>query len=62
MPPTPREQSRIRETILVEEERDHMVPERRVDGDDIVEVIEEHSSISVPPPRRKGRRASSGYR
>lgn len=33
--------------------------ERRVDGDDVVEVIEEHSSVA---PRRKSRRNSSGYR
>jgi hypothetical protein len=56
--PPPREASRVRETVIVEESR----PERRVDGDDIVEVIEEHSSIGdAPPPRRKSRR-SSGYR
>ena len=36
-------------------------PERRMEGDDIVEVIEEGSSVA-PPPRRKGRRGSSGYR
>jgi len=35
---------------------------RRVDGDDIVEVIEEGSSIGDPPPRRDRRRRSSGYR
>ncbi|KXT10588.1 hypothetical protein AC579_9179 [Pseudocercospora musae] len=52
--PPPREPSRIRETIVVEEER-------RVPGDDIVEVIEEHSSVGVPPPRRKSRRSSAGY-
>ncbi|KAK4498198.1 hypothetical protein PRZ48_010855 [Zasmidium cellare] len=57
--PPPREPSRIRETILVNESRPP--PERRVEGDDIVEVIEEHSSVGVPPPRRKTRR-SSGYR
>ena len=56
--PPPREPSRIRETIVVEESR----PERRVQGDDIVEVIEEHDSIGeIPPPRRKSRR-SSAYR
>lgn len=33
--------------------------ERRVEGDDVVEVIEEHSSVGVP--RRKSRR-SGGYR
>lgn len=55
----PRQPSRIRETVIVD---DLPLPERRVDGDDIVEVIEEHSSLgSAPPPRRKTRRAS-GYR
>lgn len=37
-------------------------PIRRVDGDDIVEVIEEGSSIADMPPRRDRRRRSSGYR
>lgn len=51
--------SRVREQIIVEERG----PERRVDGDDIVEVIEEHSSIGgAAPPRRKGSRRTSGYR
>jgi len=52
--------SRVRgETIFVDESR----TERRVDGDDIVEVIEEHSSVGGgEPPRRKSKRASSGYR
>ena len=58
--PPPREPSRIRETVLVDEMRPSHT-ERRVDGDDIVEVIEEHSSVGVPPPKRKGRK-SSGYR
>jgi hypothetical protein len=58
MPP-PREPSRIRESVYVDEVRGG---ERRVDGDDIVEVIEEHSSVGVPPPRRKSKRASGGYR
>lgn len=59
VPPPRMDSSRVRESIIVEESR----PERRVDGDDIVEVIEEHSSITggAPPPRRKSRR-SSGYR
>ncbi|KAK5124399.1 hypothetical protein LTR85_001616 [Meristemomyces frigidus] len=52
----PRAPSRIRETVIVD---DLPLPERRVDGDDIVEVIEEHSD--APPPRRKSKRAS-GYR
>jgi hypothetical protein len=52
--------SRVRgETIFVDETRQ----ERRVDGDDVVEVIEEHSSVGGgAPPRRKSKRASSGYR
>lgn len=58
--PPPRQPSRIRETVLVDDMRGP--PERRVDGDDIVEVIEEHSSIGVPEPRRKSRRSSGGYR
>jgi hypothetical protein len=38
-------------------------PIRRVDGDDIVEVFEEGSSIGDMPPRRDNRRRrSSGYR
>lgn len=49
--------SRVRDSVLVDEQRPS---ERRVDGDDIVEVIEEHSSVA--PPRRKSKRASSGYR
>ncbi|WPH00094.1 Hypothetical protein R9X50_00291700 [Acrodontium crateriforme] len=54
--PPSRGPSRIREEIIIDE------PRRRVEGDDIVEVIEEHSSVSgAPPPRRKSRR-SSGYR
>ena len=57
VPPPRAESSRVRETIIVEESR----PERRVDGDDIIEVVEEHSSVDAPPPRRKSRR-SSGYR
>lgn len=56
VPPPREDRSRVRESIIVEESR----PERRVEGDDIVEVIEEHSSIGEPPPRRKSRR-SSGY-
>ena len=57
--PPPRETDRVRETVIVDETR----PERRVDGDDIVEVYEEHDSSvgGGPPPRRKSRR-SSGYR
>ncbi|CAK4005442.1 glucose and ribitol dehydrogenase homolog 2-like [Lecanosticta acicola] len=58
--PPPREPSRIRETVLVDEMRAPPT-ERRVEGDDIVEVIEEHSSIGAPP-RRKNTRRSSGYR
>ena len=55
---------RRREHIIVEERRERprsiIVEERRVPGDDIVEVIEEHSDIR-PPRREKGRR-NSGYR
>lgn len=58
VPPPRMDSSRVRETVIVEERG----PDRRVDGDDIVEVIEEHSSIGgAPPPRRKSKR-SSGYR
>ncbi|KAK4614165.1 hypothetical protein CLAFUW4_08941 [Fulvia fulva] len=57
--PPPRQPSRIRETVLVDDMRGP--PERRVDGDDIVEVIEENSSIGLPEPRRKNRRSSAGY-
>ncbi|KAI7348440.1 hypothetical protein KC354_g13606 [Hortaea werneckii] len=53
-----RQPSRMRETVIVD---DMPRPERRVDGDDIVEVIEEHSSNAAPPRRGKGRRGS-GYR
>lgn len=58
--PREREASRVRETIIVEDSRS----ERRVDGDNVVEVIEEHSSLGggQPPPRRKSGRKSSGYR
>ncbi|KYG45510.1 hypothetical protein M433DRAFT_134665 [Acidomyces richmondensis BFW] len=54
----PREQSRIRETMYA------VGDERRVEGDDVVEVMEEHSSVggNLPPPRRKSRRSGSGYR
>lgn len=55
----PREEmSRVRESEIVEESR----PERRVEGDDIVEVIEEHSSISAAPQTRRKSRRASGYR
>lgn len=53
--------SRVRETIIVDESR----PERRVDGDDVIEVIAEESDLTsaAPPPRRsKGSRRTSGYR
>ncbi|GAB7365059.1 hypothetical protein MBLNU230_g5840t1 [Neophaeotheca triangularis] len=43
-----------RESVLVDER----IPERRVDGDDTIEVIEEHSSVA--PPRRKSRRGTGG--
>lgn len=48
----PRREPSRRETIVIEETR------RRDDGDDIVEVIEEHS----PPPRRVRSHRNSGYR
>ncbi|EON65499.1 hypothetical protein W97_04737 [Coniosporium apollinis CBS 100218] len=48
MPPMPRQ-------VIVEE---RMERERRVSGDDIVEVIEEHSDVG--PPRRKHNRRSGG--
>jgi len=49
---------------IVEERRGSRGPPpiRRVDGDDIVEVIEEGSSINSPPRRDRRRRRSSGYR
>lgn len=50
-----RDTSRAPRGSFVVEERG----ERRVDGDDVVEVIEEHSDI---PPRRKSTRRGSGYR
>lgn len=50
----PRSSHSVREEFVEARES-----ERRVDGDDVVEVLEEHSSeqSSEPPPRRK-----SGYR
>ena len=55
----PREQSRVRDPYIVEETR----TERRVDGDDVIEVIEGSDMTSVADaPRRKGRRSSAGYR
>jgi hypothetical protein len=67
-PPRPRSLSvdeRIVDERIVEERRSSRGPPpiRRVDGDDIVEVIEEGSSIvDIEPPRRDRRRRSSGYR
>lgn len=60
MPPPPPPQPRPRSRSVLVEERVTTERERRVDGDDIVEVIEEHS----PPPRRhrSSRRESGGYR
>lgn len=61
VPPRSPGTSRVRgETVFVD--REPPIIERRVDGDDIVEVIEEHSSVGGAPPRRKSKRASSGYR
>jgi len=56
---------RRREHVIVEERRERprsvLVEERvRVPGDDIVEVIEEHSDIR--PPRKERSRRNSGYR
>lgn len=62
--PMGREPSRIRESVFVDEVR----APRRVEGDDIVEVIEEHSSVGgagPPPPSRKSRSkrvSGGGYR
>ena len=53
----PRQPSRIRETVIVE---DMPRQERRVSGDDIIVVEEEHSSIA--PAGRNKTRKSSGYR
>jgi hypothetical protein len=55
--PPPRDRSRVRETIIVEPPSI-----RRVPGDDIVEVFEEHSEISLPPPRRAPSGRGSVYR
>ncbi|KAF2772675.1 hypothetical protein EJ03DRAFT_324665, partial [Teratosphaeria nubilosa] len=64
--PPPREPSRMRETVIIDDLPRGPPPpmERRVEGDDIVEVIEEHSSIGTapPPPRTSRTRRSSGYR
>ncbi|KAB2572450.1 hypothetical protein BFW01_g5275 [Lasiodiplodia theobromae] len=56
VPPPPPSQPRPRSRSVLVEER--ISAERRVDGDDIVEVIEEHS----PPRRHRSRRDSGGYR
>lgn len=56
---------RIVDERIVEESRrgSRPPPIRRVDGDDIVEVIEDESSIGDAPPRRdRRRRESGGYR
>lgn len=54
--------SRVRETTIVDE-----APrgERRVEGDDVIEVIAEGSDMTSqapPPTRKKSTRRSSGYR
>ncbi|KAF1984315.1 hypothetical protein K402DRAFT_141190 [Aulographum hederae CBS 113979] len=65
IPPAPRSN---RESIHIVEERivRSRSPERRVAGDDIVEVIEEHSDLSSVRPsevrRSTSRRLSGGYR
>ncbi|GME27307.1 hypothetical protein GTA08_BOTSDO10805 [Neofusicoccum parvum] len=58
VPPPPPPQPRPRSRSVLVEERVTTERERRVDGDDIVEVIEEHS----PPRRHRSRRESGGYR
>ncbi|KAH7064587.1 hypothetical protein B0J12DRAFT_3591 [Macrophomina phaseolina] len=58
VPPPPPPQPRPRSRSVLVEERVTSERERRVDGDDIVEVIEEHS----PPSRHRSRRDSGGYR
>ena len=61
-PPPPRSVS------IVGERREIIREERRVDGDNMVEVSEERSDILSPPPRRRDSdrrrsvRRSSGYR
>ena len=55
MPPPPAEPIRSPEREIHEVEVEE---ERRVDGDDVVEVIEEQSVSTAEPPRRK----KSGYR
>jgi hypothetical protein len=53
----------VSEMIVDDRRSSRPPPIRRVDGDDIVEVIEEGSSIGDMPPRRDSRRRrSSGYR
>ena len=53
-PPMSPEIERERESTYIEERE----RERRVEGDDVVEVIEEHSESTDHPKRKK----SSGYR
>lgn len=59
--PPPRAPSHVRESVIVD---DAPRGERRVDGDDMVEVMEEHSSVASgpPPPSRHKSRRGSGYR
>jgi hypothetical protein len=53
-----------RERIVVEETRrvSRPAPEPEDLVDDIVEVIEEHSDLSPPPPSRRASKRTSGYR
>jgi hypothetical protein len=53
-----------RERIVVEETRrvSRPAPEPEDLVDDIVEVIEEHSDLSPPPPSRRTSKRNSGYR
>lgn len=58
-----RQPSIVSERIMLDSRRGSRGPPpiRRVDGDDIVEVIEEGSSIGPPSPRRDRRSRGSGY-
>lgn len=59
MPP-PMPEEHIRETINININEGGR-PERRVEGDDVVEVIEEEESVSSPE-RSRTRRTKGGYR
>jgi hypothetical protein len=57
-----RQERIVRDSSRVPPPRNSFVvePERRVEGDDIVEVIEEESSVA--PRKKSGRRGSGAYR